>query len=399
MHAHIAAVEVALVDLDLVAQAGDVGNIDTHRAVFQRLHELVVLKAAILRLIGVADNHFVDVGLRELLGLDLVLLAGAEQVVQEGDIELEHFDELNHATVGDVELTIEVKRARVAVGTIDRDLAVVDIAGQLGRVLILLVFRLEGANADAILLGEDQTAHPNASDDLAPVAATAQHLLAEVVAARGAQLANNANALVFSAPAVELANKALAQLGRDEVQRVFVHGARLPVGFLELRRVEVVSLTQVPVEGVECAIVGARVVLKPLFQAAHNRRLRRADRSVEQQHALFGAIALRGGLEEIHQAHQGNLKAKDCIVLIERQIAKELVADQALLGVDKLLGAVRHNHVVDALKRISRYHRILRNDIQILTERTRPVQLLEFFAILHLADELQKRRADLRCHL
>ena len=36
------------------------------------------------------------------------------------------------------------------------DLAVVDVAGQLGRVLVLFVLGLEGADADAVLLGEDQ---------------------------------------------------------------------------------------------------------------------------------------------------------------------------------------------------------------------------------------------------
>ena len=42
------------------------------------------------------------------------------------------------------------------VGAVLGDLAVVDVAGQLGRVLVLLVLRLEGADADAVLLGEDQ---------------------------------------------------------------------------------------------------------------------------------------------------------------------------------------------------------------------------------------------------
>ena len=42
------------------------------------------------------------------------------------------------------------------VGAVLGDLAVVDVAGELGRVLVLLVLRLEGADADAVLLGEDQ---------------------------------------------------------------------------------------------------------------------------------------------------------------------------------------------------------------------------------------------------
>ena len=65
-----------------------------------------------------ADDHLVDVGLGELLRLDLVLLRGAEQVVEEGDVELEDLDELDQAPVGDVELAVEVEAARVAVGAV-----------------------------------------------------------------------------------------------------------------------------------------------------------------------------------------------------------------------------------------------------------------------------------------
>jgi hypothetical protein len=147
-------VEVLLVDLDLFAQLRDVRDVDLDRAVAQRLHELVVLELAILGLVGVADDDLVDVGLRELLGLDLVLLRGAEQVVEEGHVELQDLDELDDAAVGDVELAVEVEGARVGVGAVLGDLPVVDVAGELGRVLVLLVLGLEGADADAVLLAE-----------------------------------------------------------------------------------------------------------------------------------------------------------------------------------------------------------------------------------------------------
>ena len=68
-------VEVLLVDLHLLVEPGDVGDVDLDRAVAEGLHELVVLELLVLGLVGVADDHLVDVGLRELLGLDLVLLA------------------------------------------------------------------------------------------------------------------------------------------------------------------------------------------------------------------------------------------------------------------------------------------------------------------------------------
>ncbi len=118
-----------------------------------------------------ADDHRVDVGLGELLRLDLVLLRRAEQVVQEGHVELEHFDELDHAPVGDVELAVEIERPRIALAAELGDLAVVDVAGELGRVLVLFVLRLERADADAVLFRENQPLDDDLVDDLGPVAA------------------------------------------------------------------------------------------------------------------------------------------------------------------------------------------------------------------------------------
>ena len=81
-----------------------------------------------------------------------------EQVVQERHVELEHLDELDDAAVGDVEFAVEVERPRVAVAAVLGDFAIVDVAGELGGVLVLLVLGLEGADADAVLLAEDQAA-------------------------------------------------------------------------------------------------------------------------------------------------------------------------------------------------------------------------------------------------
>ena len=106
----------------------------------------------------------------ELLRLDLVFLRGAQKIVQERDVELQHLDELDDAAVGDVELAVEVERARIGVRAILGDFAVVDVAGELGRVLVFLVLRLERADADAVFLGENQPATRMCSEDLAPVA-------------------------------------------------------------------------------------------------------------------------------------------------------------------------------------------------------------------------------------
>ena len=108
----------------------------------------------------------------ELLRLDLVLLRAPEQIVEERDVELEHLDELDDAAVGDVELAVEVERARIGVRAVLGDLAVVDVARELGRVLVLLVLGLERADADAVLLAEHEPSHADVlADHLRPVAA------------------------------------------------------------------------------------------------------------------------------------------------------------------------------------------------------------------------------------
>ncbi len=80
------------------------------------------------------------------------------------------------AAVGDVELAVEVEGARVGVRAVLGDLPVVDVAGELGRVLVLLVLGLEGADAHAVLLAEDQAPHANVvGHHLRPVALVLLH--------------------------------------------------------------------------------------------------------------------------------------------------------------------------------------------------------------------------------
>ena len=198
--AHLPVVVVLLVDPDLVGQTGDVRNVDLHRPVAQGLHELVGLELLVFRLVGVADDHLVDVGLGELLGLDLVFLAGAQKIVEEGHVELEDLDELDDAAIGDVEFAVEVEGAGIALGAVLGDLAVVDVAGQLGGVLVLLVLGLEGADADAVLLREDQPADPDVLDDPRPVAVVAFHPLVEHLAAERAEIALDGDLVLRGAP-------------------------------------------------------------------------------------------------------------------------------------------------------------------------------------------------------
>ncbi len=152
---------VFLVDFDLIGQTGNVRDIDFDRTITQRLHELIALELFVFGLVGVADDDLVDVGLGELLRFDDVLLGGAEQVVKKCHVQLEDLYKLDHASVGHIKLTIKVKGPWVGVGAIDGDLAVVDVAGQLGGVLVLLVLGLERADADAVLLRENESVNHN----------------------------------------------------------------------------------------------------------------------------------------------------------------------------------------------------------------------------------------------
>ncbi len=106
-----------------------------------------------------------------------MFLGRAEQVVEERDVELQDFDELDDAAVRDVELAVEVEGARIRVRSEDRDLTVVDVARELGRVLVLLILWLEGADADPVLLAEHETADLHVTHDLHPVAVVVAHEL------------------------------------------------------------------------------------------------------------------------------------------------------------------------------------------------------------------------------
>ena len=183
------------VDPLLFRDARDVRDVDLDRPVAQRLHELVGEQLLVLGLVGVAEDHLVDVGLRELLRLDLVLLRRPEEVVEERHVQLQHLDELDDAAVGDVELAVEVEGPRIAVRPVLGDLPVVDVAGELGRVLVLLVLRLERPDADAILLREDHPAHPDVLDDLRPVTFVLRHQLAEDQPAGRIEVAFDVDAL------------------------------------------------------------------------------------------------------------------------------------------------------------------------------------------------------------
>ena len=234
-------VVILLVNLHFVVELRDVRNIDLHRAVAQRFHELVVLQPAILGLVRVPDDHLVDIGLRELLRLDPMLLARTQQVVQKRHIELQHFDKLDNAAIGDVEFAVEVECPRIAVAAVLGDLAVVDVAGELGRVLVLFVLRLERANADAVLLAQQHALHAHILHDPAPIAVVLLQPLVVHEAAERIELALDVDAgIILAATFVQFRIDIRPKPLRKQVQRLFIH--RAPMNRLRILRLS--SLTQ-----------------------------------------------------------------------------------------------------------------------------------------------------------
>ena len=186
-----------------------------------------------------------------------------------------------------------------------------------------------------------------------------------------------------SLPSPNSLKRLLAPLERDEAQRILVHrrGEHLvPAG--DVRQL----LRHVPFVGVERALGRARILLEALLEQARDRRLRRADRAVQEDDALLRAVALRRRLEDVDQLHQRNVEAVDGVAPAVLLVLEEVVADQLLLVVDVLFLSIRQDHVVDALERGARDLRVLAHDLQVVLERAGPVQLLVLAEVLQCRD-------------
>src|SRR5262245_2105732 len=379
-------VEVLLVDLDLFLQDRVVRDVDLEGPVAERLHQLVVLELAELRGVRVPDDDLVDVGLGELLRLDRVLLGRPEEVVEEGDVELQDLDELDDPAVGDVELPVEVEGARVGVGAVLGDPALVQVPRQLRRVLVLLVLRLEGPDPDPVLLRQDEPADPHVAEDPVEVPAVALHELAEVVAAGGAQLPLDLEAVPLLALAAQRLDELLPRGLRDELQGLLVHRAvdELPLGL------------RPPPERVERPLGPPGVVLDPLLQEPDDRRLARPDGAVEEHHPPLGAVAEGGGLEDVDEVLEGLLEAEEAVLPPADRVLEELVADDPLLPLLRLLDAVEVDHVVEALEGVAQDEGVPLDDLEVVLERPLPVLLGERLPVDGGTDDAREVRGALR---
>ena len=137
-----------------------------------------------------------------------------------------------------------------------------------------------------------------------------------------------------------------------------------------------------PGEGIHRALVAARIGFQALLQQAHDRALARADRTVQQQHAPLGPIAVRGGLEELHQLHQRSIQAEHGISASTDRVVEEIVVDDLLPVLGVAVRAVREDHVVHALERGARHSGVSFEDLQVIREGAVPVELPVYLGAL-----------------
>src|SRR6266478_1128461 len=276
-----------LVDLDLLGQTEVVGDLHDDDAVEDRLVGVVGLELLPLGLVGVGEDHGVDVDQAvSARRRDHLLLRGGDHGVQVLGLVLEDLDELAHAAVADVDRAVEVEHARVAL-RVHVELRDVLAADQHRGVLVV---RVDGrADADPVPLREEAR-----GDRHLLVAAAVLFLQAE--AAHRAEVALDVHA--------EHLLELLPQMARNEVEGLLGHGAVLD-------RVEGLGGLEAPLEALD------------------QRALPRADRA-HQVEDLAALLALeRGGGEGAHDLRHRLLDP-------EELVAEEVVDLERLVLVEPL---------------------------------------------------------------
>src|SRR5712691_786665 len=249
-----------------------------------------------------------------------------------------------------------------------------------------LVLRLEGADADPVLLGEDEPLDDDVPDHLLPVAVVGGHEVLVRLPAERAQRPGVDDAVVLGPhPPVQLGVDGLLALERDEVQRVLVH--RAPVHGIGSAGAEVGP----PPVGVESAFGGVRVDLQALLEQSGDRRLGRADRAVQEQDALLGPVAEGGRLDVVDEPHQGSVEAEDRVSAVVDGVVEEPVVDVALVMPGVLGEPVGEDHVVEPLAGVARHPRARHDDLHVVLDRPVPVPFPVALEVLLLFDEAEQR--------
>ena len=173
------------------------------------------------------------------------------------------------------------------------------------------------------------------------------------------------------------------------MQRLFAHRARQFVAdHLEDFFFDVICDVD-PGEGVHGAFGLARVFLETLLQQPDDGAFCAADRAVQQNHAALRPVVPGGGFEDIDQMGEALIDTVNRIAPIVGVIPEEAVARDLLLVLDVLLDAVREDHVVNPLERVPRDARTVLNELEIVLERSFPIQFLVFLCALKIRDRAE----------
>ena len=278
----------------------------------ERLVLLVRLELLELRLVGVADDDGVNVGLREAGRLDHLLLRHGDQHVVELDVALQDLDVLDEAPVGDLQLPVEAVAQRVPFPVL-RDAAEVHVPDELRDVLVLGVGGLERPDTDPRALAQADLDDGHVLPLVVALPVAVPLVVGKPVAAYRAQVP-------FDPHPQELLE--LQALGaRDQVQRLLVHGAAL-----------------------DC-IQGNRVLLESLFQQGHDGGLAGRHRTNQDEDPLARLRAVGAGTQEAHQIVEDLLDAED---LPGEEVVLDLVlVVRELLEPGDLRGSLLQQHVED----------------------------------------------------
>src|SRR5438132_3378235 len=262
-----------LVDLDLLGQTEVVGDLHDDDAVEDRLVGVVGLELLPLGLVGVGEDHGIDVAQAvPTRRRDHLLLRGGDHGVQVLGLVLEDLDELAHAAVADVDGAVQVEHARVAL-RVHVELRDVLAADEHRGVLVVRVDGRDDADADAVALREEARVDRHL---LVPAAV----LLLQAEAAHRAEVALDVHA--------EHLLELLPQMARNEVEGLLGHRAVLD-------RVEGLGGLEAPLETLD------------------QRALPRADRA-HQVEDLAALLALeRRGVEVAHDLRHRLLDPEELV--------------------------------------------------------------------------------------
>src|SRR6266404_6202679 len=340
-----------LIDLHLFRQPQVVRHAHDHDAVEDRLVGVIGAELLPLGLVRVRRDDSVDVDEPVASrGRDDLLLRRGDHRVQVLGLVLEDLDELDDATVADVQRAVQIEHAGVALRVLV-ELRDVLAADQDRRVLVVRVDRRYDADADAVALREDAR-----HDRHLFVPAT--ELLLQSVPADRAEVALDVRA--------EHLLELFAEMSGNEVQRLLEHRAAVD-------RVDRLA-------GFEAAL-----------QLLGERALAGADRSHEIQDLAALLAFQRRGMEVAHDLRDRPLDA-------EELVAEEVVDLDGLVLVETLHARIvsfedvrrahLHHDVVDARVRELGEARVLAHVLEVVEKRTAPQLLLVGGAVVF--DQLLK---------